>query len=526
MIHAAHDLRLWNGFCRHRAFFHEILFSMTLAHAPATPAETDRRLRVPVLSLVVALALALRVWGLWAQSFTMDEMTELITARHGVHAAIVTADGLPPLYNLLLQGWLKLTGTPEAARWLSVLLGMLAIPAMYQLGRRVGGERLGQLSALLLAISPIHIWYSQEVRAYPLFILTTVVALWRYEVARQSDRAADWAWYGAAAVVGLYSHYYFILLLVSLAVLEALRLGGPLNWRRWFAAHALVGVASLPLLLLLRADLNIQLTWPENPRPLDFHAVGYTGFTLLTGFTLGPSLRELHVVSGTEALREVLPWALPLGAASLVLVWGAFRWTDRRWQAWRFSLLTVLPIALCGIIAAVLDIGYRVRYVAWCAVPLLVLLALGISSGRPRWLMRAAVAVLVLIFAAAVLNRHTVGRYMNEDARGAARLLTSVTGPAEPVFVVTNYMALPIGYYLDSARSLRPISDTRAPDGIATAVETIHGTVPKGKTFWLLYSRPFDGDPQGQLRAELREVARLRLRAEVPGIELYRGIGW
>jgi uncharacterized membrane protein len=479
-----------------------------------------------VLPLVLALALAVRIWGLGAQSFTMDEITELSTARLGVHAAIITADGLPPLYNLLLQAWLKLTGTPEAARWLSVVLGMLTIPAMYRLGRRVGGEEVGRLGALLLAISPIHVWYSQEVRAYPLFILTTVVALWRYEVARESDRPVDWFWYGLAAVIGLYSHYYFALLLVSLAAVEVLRLGPPLNWRRWVAAHTFIAVASMPVLFLLRADLNVQLNWPENARPLDLHAAGYTGFALLAGFTLGPSLRELHVVSGSQALREALPWALPLGLASLYLLYGGFRWAERRQQPWRMSLLVILPVALCGLIAAVLDIGYRVRYVAWCAVPLLLLLSLGISKASSRRLTQVAVSVVVLIFAVALYQRHSVGRYMNEDARGAARLLASLTTRSAPVFVVADYMAGPVEYYLDLPRSLQPLSNTRTFDGVATAVETIHRAVPEGGVFWLVYSRPFDGDPQGQLRGELRDVAGLRLAAEVPGIELYSGKGW
>ena len=50
--------------------------------------------------------------------------------------------------------------------------------------------------------------------------------------------------------------------------------------------------------------------------------------------------------------------------------------------------------------------------------------------------------------------------------------------------------------------------------------------VAPGQTFWLVYSRPFDGDPGGRLREALKSVAGLRLRDSVPGVELYEGTGW
>ena len=78
----------------------------------------------------------------------------------------------------------------EAARALPAVIGVLALPFMWLLGREVAGERAALVATLLLAVSPIHVWYSQEVRAYGLVFLLVIVTLWRYAVARRTEHMA------------------------------------------------------------------------------------------------------------------------------------------------------------------------------------------------------------------------------------------------------------------------------------------------------------------------------------------------
>lgn len=137
--------------------------------SPARPLGAPRGLP-PALTVVVVLALAMgvRVWGLQAQSLSMDEVFELRLAAQPVDAIVTSGDGFPPLYHLVAHWWLRLADA-GSLRYLSVVLGLLTIVAIRQLGRLSGGERVGTLSALFLAISPLHIWFSQEARAYVLY---------------------------------------------------------------------------------------------------------------------------------------------------------------------------------------------------------------------------------------------------------------------------------------------------------------------------------------------------------------------
>ena len=135
---------------------------------------------------MIPLGLGLRLVRLTFQPFWWDEGYSVWFATHPVSRmlALTAQDIHPPLYYALLRGWTLLLGTgPVALRLLSVVIGTLAIPAVYLAGRRLfGSRRTALLAAALLAINPLHIYYSQEVRMYGLVaLLSTAIlaAAWR-----------------------------------------------------------------------------------------------------------------------------------------------------------------------------------------------------------------------------------------------------------------------------------------------------------------------------------------------------------
>jgi uncharacterized membrane protein len=398
---------------------------------------------------------------------------------------------------------------------------------MWRLGRELGGQRVGVLAMLLLALSPIHVWYSQEIRAYGLFFLLVILTLWRYAVARRTGARRDWLLYTLVAGAGLYAHYYFVLLLVALLVLDLLQPGSlPLRLGRLVRRQALIALVILPLVPLLIGDVVAQQAWPVLERSLDLHALAYTFLTYIAGFSLGPSLRELHTLAPHAAVRAVLPWAVALGTAAAYLLVAGLRDTEHRriWMA--LAIVTAVPLLVCGMLGAALDLAYRSRYMAWGAVPILLLLAMGASADRRRWTAGIALGVVLAGSTVAIVNRHAVGRYWNEDARGAAAEIEGRVAPDSPIFVVSGYMAGPLGRYLDPPWVMRPFSRAETVESPDPALREIKRMVGPGQTFWLVYSRPFDGDPGGRLRQALESLAGLRLRDSVPGVELYEGTGW
>jgi hypothetical protein len=87
-------------------------------------------------------------------------------------------DGHPPLYYLLLHGWMALFGEGDVAvRALSGVFTVLALPLFWIAGRRFGGARGGWLTLAVVAVSPFALRYGTETRMYALVMLL-VLAGW------------------------------------------------------------------------------------------------------------------------------------------------------------------------------------------------------------------------------------------------------------------------------------------------------------------------------------------------------------
>ena len=283
---------------------------------------------------VLLLAFGLRALGLDRQSLSMDEVAELMIGRSALRDLLFAHDGFPPLYHTILHGWLSLFPGNLAARWLSVLLGTLSVWAVWGIARRAGGDRTALWAALLVAVSPFHVWHSQEARAYVLYYLLAALALWGFFTALETNSPRAWLSYVAAALAGLLTHYYFALLVVANLAMLFVEFRGRGQWRRAIIAHTALVVFSLPVLWLLHGDLSSEAAVPFATQ---FHpaAIGYAVFSFLTGYALGPSPRELHGMPAARAVTEILPWLILTGTAAGVLLLnglrrlGSGRWTSR-----------------------------------------------------------------------------------------------------------------------------------------------------------------------------------------------------
>jgi uncharacterized membrane protein len=180
-----------------------------------------------VLTLLSLLALGLRLIRLTYQPLWWDEGWSLYFATTGVRnmLELTAVDIHPPLYYLLLHFWIRVSGPGViSVRLLSVLIGTATIPLLYAAGRRLSGHRGGLLAAFLLAISPFHIYYSQEVRMYGLVTLFGVAALFfatQWDAREGRPGLKPWIGYVLAATAALYTAYYaaFLLLALNLYVL-------------------------------------------------------------------------------------------------------------------------------------------------------------------------------------------------------------------------------------------------------------------------------------------------------------------
>ena len=136
-----------------------------------------------LLLLIILAAFALRVYRLDLQDIWWDEARNIDVAGRAL-TQIATARELdihPPVYFYLLHGWLTAAGPQDAqlpgqgafaARFMSLWFGVLLVPLMAALGRRVGGRWTGLGAALGAAFLPFLLGEAQETRMY------TVALVW------------------------------------------------------------------------------------------------------------------------------------------------------------------------------------------------------------------------------------------------------------------------------------------------------------------------------------------------------------
>ncbi|TAE22836.1 MAG: hypothetical protein EAZ92_15325 [Candidatus Kapaibacterium sp.] len=229
--------------------------------------------RILLLSALMLLAFALRWVDISTESLWVDEIYSYRQAIKPIANIIANsqADVHPPVYYILLHCWAMLFGTSEAGlRGFSLFCGVLAVPLMYLLGKRVWNPRIGMIAAFLLAISHFHIHYSQETRSYSYLVLVSIggmlgfMRLW--DEIRENIRTGNTTLISRqtallfvfAHILLLYSHFFALFLVVAenvfVASLWFFRKDVFLRfWKRWF-------ILQVVLLLIFTPWLNV-LYW-------------------------------------------------------------------------------------------------------------------------------------------------------------------------------------------------------------------------------------------------------------------------
>ena len=128
---------------------------------------------------IVAFSAIVRFISLTDRYFWCDEASSVLTSRYDVGALLYHAsfDVHPPLYYLLLHGWMVLFGDGiMAARSLSLVFGVVTVALAMRFTRWLANERAALIAGWLMAIMPMAVRYSQEARMYALMGMLAIAA--------------------------------------------------------------------------------------------------------------------------------------------------------------------------------------------------------------------------------------------------------------------------------------------------------------------------------------------------------------
>jgi mannosyltransferase len=409
-----------------------------------------------ILVAIVAAGASLRFATLSGQSFWLDEAVAIRSARldiSGLFDSLARTEGNPPLYFLLLDGWMRVFGGSEAAvRSLSALFGTATIPVGYLIGRRLATPRIGLVAAGLVAFNPLLVWFSQEARPYALLVLLSGLAFLFFVSALEGAGGRALTGWAVFSGLALATHYFAALVVLPEAAWLAWRVRPLRRLVPAFAGFTVLAAALLPLVLdqgnaqdysfvkgealATRVVAQVPKQWLVGyDAPLETAAVVAAGLLVAAGAALALLRSE-----GRE--RRAAALGLGVGGAALALA---------------------LVLALAG------ADYYLSRYVLAAWLPLALAVAVGFGARRSGRVGLASVAALCALFVFVVVSVSARPELQRDDWRGVARTLGPADG-ARAIVVTPINGSIPLGLYLPGLSKLTsagaPVSEI---DAVAVA---------------------------------------------------------
>jgi len=248
----------------------------------------DGKRSAVLLIFVLAAALGLRLFHLGQRVVWFDEANSLLVAGAGPAEIIDAArdDVHSALYYLILHAWQSVVTGETGARMLSVLAAVAAVAAVYFLGSRLVGRGAGLLSAGLLGLSPLHVWYSQEIRMYSVQTLLICLSFLFLLKALREGRGISWIAYVLCTALTLYVQYtsIFAVLAQNVFVFVYHRKDRRTLWC-WLVSQCAVALLFAPCLPLLLWQTT-RVTGRSWIQPLELRQI--LGFlSLFSGAYLG-----------------------------------------------------------------------------------------------------------------------------------------------------------------------------------------------------------------------------------------------
>lgn len=193
-------------------------------------ATISKRNSLLLLGLALLAGAILRLWNI-NQSFWWDEIWSTLPYAKA-HSVFHSFTDLGYYFNnhllnsLLVRCSIAIFGESElTARLPALLMGLLAIVAVFQFGRLFADAGCGIIAAVLLAFSPFHIDHSTEARGYAGLALFSLLSSLYFLKGLKTNQVRSWVWYVLFTVLGFCSHVFAAAVLISQFFLIILLVG-------------------------------------------------------------------------------------------------------------------------------------------------------------------------------------------------------------------------------------------------------------------------------------------------------------
>jgi uncharacterized membrane protein len=399
-----------------------------------------------LLLVLMLIGSFLRFYHLDFNSLWYNEAFTLFTASHTLAGigdivannvadlASVTPTGefSPPLFYYIEHFMLVFGRSEFILRFVPALLGILTIPVFYYIGKEFADENLGIVMAALLTVSPFHVYYSQEARAYTTMLFLFALAFYFLLVSMRTNKAYSWILFGFFSGLTIWTHYYAYIPIALLVAFVLIR--GILRARAGSSRPLLFALSFVTVLIIVLPLLPLTIN-----RYLERTSVAPWG---LKGLTL--------VYQTISALSE---YRLPVMALFCVLfIIGILcLWKTDKEKTILIAGLLVIPIIISIYLSEKMTMQvYYLFYLIpffFLGIALSLKPLAGLFKGKDVTIIVILIFFLIQVpFLAIYYNTHFT-TYEKEDWRGIAHTLEDTNKKGDYIIVFPFYHRLSLDIY-------------------------------------------------------------------------------
>jgi hypothetical protein len=428
---------------------------------------------------VAALAAALRWFRIDAQSLWYDEGISAYQLTRSFPQIIGAAalDTHPPGYYWTLKAWSEVFGSSEVGlRSLSAASGVLAVVLTLLIGHRLFGTLAGVIAALLLAVSPLAVYYSQEVRMYTQVTALGLLAVYAY------TRRTYWL-YALAGLATLYTQYLGVALLLAVNVHALIwrQSQSRRQWLTWLVANAAIALGFLPWLRVFIEQQTHALN--TSPRSV-----------------LGLTVDTLTAYGGGIAHNQVFLWT---GGVLVVLALvGGVIVRDR--QAVSLALLVwLVPLGLVEFLGLRSGL-FEVRYLVLGLPGLVLLASAAVVRCTPRPLLLAPVGALLAPAVMGLTDQYFDPSLARDNYRSLVADIQRQAQTGDAIVLVAANQTEVFGYYYRGSLPMVGLPAQRPLDALDT-LQRLEALRTQHDRIWLVAWAMSEADPRGLIAAWLAD---------------------
>jgi len=408
--------------------------------------------------LILVFAFLLRIVNL-NQSLWLDEAVQAVTAK-GPFLGIfeeLRGDFHPPLYHILLWGWVRIFGASEVSLKIpSVIFGTATIWVLYLITKQIVPKKFSifnfqfsipEIVALFLATAPFHIYYSQEARMYSMTTFFAALSMYFFvkilnlKAQNSKPNLKSKICYFLSTLCLIYSDYYGFLVLVAQII------GGLIIFRKNLNLYI------SKFLYLYIPIFLFYLLWL--PFLISQFKTGVLATTTLpewknlvnASFIKAIPLTFVKFAIGRITIFDKKIYALVAGVIFVIYGWiGGYKgyksYKDNKY--YKLILLWFLIPIFGAWLGSLVVPNYQPFRLLLVLPAFYLLLAIGISSPQSNKVVVFLSSFVILVNLTSLLVYYRNPYFWREDWRGVANYLKS---QQIPLVISSDTFAWPLVYY-------------------------------------------------------------------------------